>query len=95
DVSLLDFIVKTHKPASLAELINRFKDEARGRLNNILEIETAPLVSADFKSSSYSSIVDVQSSMQITNHLFRIVSWYDNEYGYALRTAELVQYIGQ
>jgi glyceraldehyde 3-phosphate dehydrogenase len=89
-VSLVDFVVQVEKPAS-AEDVNRvFKELAEGDLEGILGYTEEPLVSMDFKGDTRSSIVDGLSTMAMGGDLIKVVSWYDNEWGYSCRLADLV-----
>ncbi|HET8632229.1 MAG TPA: type I glyceraldehyde-3-phosphate dehydrogenase [Thermomicrobiales bacterium] len=89
-VSLVDFVAQIEKPAS-AEDVNRvFKEQAEGDLEGILGYTEEPLVSMDFKGDTRSSIVDGLSTMAIGGDLIKVVSWYDNEWGYSCRLADLV-----
>ncbi len=89
-VSIIDFVAETEEPAS-AETINRAFHEAAecDAMRGILGITDEPLVSADFRQDSRSSIVDALSTMTITDTMIKVVSWYDNEWGYSCRVADL------
>ena len=91
-VSVTDFICTVKKPASVQEINELFKKEATGKLKGILDVSDEQLVSMDFKGNSNSSIVDLPLTMANGN-LVKIVSWYDNEWGYACRLAEMSEYI--
>jgi glyceraldehyde 3-phosphate dehydrogenase len=88
-VSIVDFVVELEKPASVEELNAAFKAAAEGPLKGILGYCDEPLVSMDFKGDSHSSIIDAMSTMVMEGTMAKIVTWYDNEWGYSCRTADL------
>lgn len=95
-VSVVDFICQVKNPPASPEEINYiFKKVSKNeRFKNILGIEDAQLVSIDYKENSFSAIVDASLTMVIGN-LIKVVAWYDNEWGYACRLAEMAEYIGK
>ena len=88
-VSIVDFVVELEKAASVEEINNAFKEAAAGKLKGILDYTDLPLVSMDFKGNSHSSIIDGQSTMVMEGTMAKIVTWYDNEWGYSCRTSDL------
>ena len=92
-VSIVDFVATIEKPTSKEELNATFTEAANGALKGILGVTTGeygdPLVSMDFKGDSRSSIVDLPSNMVMGGTLVKVVTWYDNEWGYSCRTADL------
>ncbi len=92
-VSVVDFSAVVEKPTTKEELNNLFIECANGELKGILGVTTgeynAPLVSMDFKGDPRSSIVDLPSNMVMGGTLIKVVAWYDNEWGYSCRTADL------
>ncbi len=91
DVSLVDFVAVVQKPAP-AEVVNEaFKTAAAGPLKGILDYTDEPLVSVDFLHNPHSAIVDGLSTKVIDGHLVKILAWYDNEWGYSVRTADLAK----
>jgi len=94
-VSIVDFVCEVKKETS-AEEVNYIlkKNSEKEELRGILGIEDAPLVSSDYKGNSYSAVVDALSTM-VQGNLIKTLTWYDNEYGYACRLAELAEYIGK
>lgn len=92
-VSVIDLTVVLEKEASVDQLNEAFRAAAEGELKGILGYCTEPLTSIDFKGNPLSSIVDAQSTMVIGGNLAKIVSWYDNEYAYSCRVADLANYI--
>ncbi|BBM03418.1 ArsJ-associated glyceraldehyde-3-phosphate dehydrogenase [Microbulbifer sp. GL-2] len=94
NASLTDCVFEVERPTS-AEEVNQFlQDASEGELKNILGYEERPLVSVDYKTDPRSSIVDALSTMVVNGTQVKIYTWYDNEWGYANRTAELARMIG-
>jgi len=93
-VSITDFVCTVLKPTDEQEVNKLFIDAAAGALKEILATTDEPLVSMDFKGSSHSSIVDLPLTM-VKENLVKVVAWYDNEFGYACRLAEMGEYIGK
>ena len=94
--SLCDIVFITTKKVSKKKVNQCFKKAARSaRLKNILAVTDEPLVSADFIGSPYSAIVDLGLTKVIDSNLLKVVAWYDNEWGYSCRLADLVEYIGR
>jgi glyceraldehyde 3-phosphate dehydrogenase len=71
------------------------REAAEGKLKGILKYCTEPLVSVDFTGDSHSSIFDSMFTRTLDDNLAKILSWYDNEWGYSCRVVDLVQYIGE
>jgi glyceraldehyde 3-phosphate dehydrogenase len=92
-VSVIDLVVVLDKDASADQINEAFRAQAEGELKGILGFCTEPLVSIDFKGDSRSSIVDAESTMVIGGNLAKVVSWYDNEFGYSCRVADLANYL--
>ena len=92
-VSLADFICFVNKKTSVAEINNLFIKKAKEELKGILDVSAEPLVSMDFKGNVNSSIVDLPLTM-VKDNLVKVIAWYDNEWGYACRLAEMAEYIG-
>ena len=92
-VSVVDFSAIIEKPTTKEELNAAFIDAANGALKGILGVTTGeynqPLVSMDFKGDPRSSIVDLPNNMVMGGNLIKVVTWYDNEWGYSCRTADL------
>ena len=95
-VSVVDLVVNLKKKDVTVEEINAaLKEAAENELNGILGYCDKPLVSVDFKGDKRSSIVDARSTMVMSDGLVKVISWYDNEWGYAERTADLVNMISK
>jgi len=90
-VSIIDFVVETERPATVAEINQAFQTAAESEgLQGILGYSEEPLVSTDFRQDSRSAIVDGLSTMVMDGNLIKVVAWYDNEWGYSCRVADLV-----
>jgi glyceraldehyde 3-phosphate dehydrogenase len=88
-VSVCDFVATLERPATVQEINEAFRDAALESLRGILGYCDEPLVSSDFKGNPHSSIFDALSTMVIGGNLVKAVAWYDNEWGYACRVADL------
>ena len=93
--SLTDLTVCVKKGTSVEEVNDIFKKAAKGKLKNILAVEDGPLVLADFIGNPYSAIVDTQFTMVQNKNLVKVLAWYDNEWGYACRLAEMAEFVGK
>jgi len=95
NVSLIDLVVETEKSTSADDVNAALKKAAEGPLKGVLEYCSLPLVSHDFNGNPASSIVDALSTSVIGGNMVKVLSWYDNEWGYSNRILDLVQYIAQ
>jgi glyceraldehyde 3-phosphate dehydrogenase len=93
-VSLVDFVAEVEKPATKEDLLAAFDEAANSRMKGILGVSREPLVSMDFKGDSRSSIIDAESCQVMGGTMVKVVSWYDNEWGYSVRVADLAKRIG-
>ena len=96
-VSVVDFVATIEKPTTKEELNAAFVEASEGALKGILGVTTGdydqPLVSTDFKGDPRSSIVDLAYNMVMGGNLVKVVTWYDNEWGYSSRTADLAKLV--
>ena len=92
-VSVADFTAELKKPATTEELREVLRQAARKSLQGIMACEEDPLVSMDFKGDERSSIVDLEFTLVIRGNMAKVVAWYDNEWGYSCRVADLADYI--
>jgi glyceraldehyde 3-phosphate dehydrogenase len=92
-VSVVDLTVRTVKDTSYAEISAAMKKASETYLKGILAYTQDEVVSTDFVHSSHSSIFDQGSGIELNKRFFKLVSWYDNEWGYSCRVADLVKYI--
>ena len=95
NASLTDCVFEVERSTTVEEVNDLLRTAAEGELNGILGYETRPLVSMDFQTDPRSSIVDALSTMVINGTQVKIYAWYDNEWGYVNRVAELVQLVGR
>jgi glyceraldehyde 3-phosphate dehydrogenase len=93
NVSLVDVVMDLEKDATAEEVNRAFKDAANEELRGILEYCEEPLVSVDFRKNSNSSIVDAEYTKVIGGRMLKVLSWYDNEWGYSCRVRDLIKYI--
>ena len=93
-VSLVDLTVNVKKSTSTEEVNRVLKEAAEGPLKGILGYEERELVSVDFKGNSHSSTIDSLSTEVIGENLVKVLSWYDNEWGYSSRIVDLVKMVG-
>jgi len=92
-VSVNDLVVVTSRPVTREAANDAFKAAAAGPMKGLLGIVEEPLVSMDFKGDDRSSIVDGLSTMVTGENLLKVIAWYDNEWGYSCRVADLTSYI--
>jgi glyceraldehyde 3-phosphate dehydrogenase len=95
NVSLVDVVMHVEKETTSEEVNRAFKDAANEELRGILAYSEEPLVSVDFRGNSNSSIVDAEYTKVIDGRMVKILSWYDNEWGYSCRVRDLIKYIAQ
>lgn len=99
DVSIVDLVVELNADVTKEDINNALKEAADTSLKGILQYCDEPLVSMDFRGNKHSSIVDAQLTNVMKNEegrtLAKVVAWYDNEYGYALRVVDLVKFIAK
>ncbi|MGO8687930.1 MAG: type I glyceraldehyde-3-phosphate dehydrogenase [Candidatus Dormibacteria bacterium] len=93
DVSLVDLTVLLSKAATVDEVNAAFRAAAAGPLKGILGVSDEPLVSADYLHEPQSTVVDLLSTMAVGERLFKVLAWYDNEWGYSCRVVDLVGYV--
>ena len=95
NVSVVDLVAEVDQPAT-AEAVNAaFAAAESGRLNGILHLSTAPLVSIDFRGNPHSSIVDAAYTNVMDGNLVKVLSWYDNEWGYSSRCVDLIRLLAR
>jgi len=94
-VSVIDLVVELEKDTTAAEVNQKFKEAAEGSMQGVLGYTEEPLVSIDFKKDPRSSIIDALSTMMVGDNMLKVVSWYDNEWGYSNRIVDLADYIAK
>ena len=92
-VSVVDLVCELGKEATSEEINAAFKAAAENELKGILGYSEEPLVSIDYKQDERSSIIDGLSTMVMEGNMAKIVAWYDNEWGYSNRVAELISFV--
>jgi len=92
-VSIVDLTVNTEKSVTVESINAAFQAAADGPMQGILQVEHEELVSVDFKGNPYSSIVDAKSTLTMGDKFAKVFSWYDNEWGYSNRVADLINYM--
>jgi glyceraldehyde 3-phosphate dehydrogenase len=92
-VSVVDFTAELEKDASAEELNAAFRAAAAGPMKGILGVSDDPLVSSDFRGDARSSIIDAALTMSLGGNFVKVIAWYDNEWGYSCRVADLVKFM--
>lgn len=95
DVSVVDLSVDLEKAASVEEINGAFEEAASGELKGVLAVVHDQLVSSDFKTDPHSSIVDAPLTLVLGDRSAKVVSWYDNEWGFSCRMVDLVTYMAE
>ncbi|HXF42554.1 MAG TPA: type I glyceraldehyde-3-phosphate dehydrogenase [Pyrinomonadaceae bacterium] len=93
NVSLVDVVMNVEKETTVEEVNRVLKDAANEELRGILAFSEEPLVSIDFRGNPHSSIVDAENTKVIDGTAVKVLSWYDNEWGYSCRVRDLVKFI--
>ena len=94
-VSIVEFVVLLEKSTTAEGLNAKLREAAEGRLSGIMDVSDEPLVSMDLKGNEHSSIVDAGSTMVVDGNLAKVAAWYDNEWGYASRLADMTAFLGE
>lgn len=92
-VSIIDLVVDTEQSVTSESALEALSDAADGPLNGVLTVTHEPLVSTDFRGNPASSIVDAEMTMAIGDKMLKVLSWYDNEWGYSCRLSDVTAYI--
>ena len=92
-VSVVDFTAEVSRKTSVEEINDAFRKAAAGPMDGILGVSDEPLVSTDFRGDSRSSIIDAESTMVLGGTMVKVISWYDNEWGYSCRVADLIGFV--
>ncbi|XP_020211282.1 glyceraldehyde-3-phosphate dehydrogenase, cytosolic isoform X2 [Cajanus cajan] len=95
DVSVVDLTVRLEKPASYEDIKNAIKEESEGKLKGILGYTEDDVVSTDFVGDSRSSIFDAKAGIALSKNFVKLVSWYDNEWGYSSRVIDLLVHVAK
>ncbi|ODV58431.1 type I glyceraldehyde-3-phosphate dehydrogenase [Ascoidea rubescens DSM 1968] len=95
DVSVVDLTVNLEKPTSIAEINATVKAASEGKLKGVLGYTEDDVVSSDFLTDSRSSIYDAKAGILLTPTFVKLISWYDNEYGYSTRVIDLLEHVAK
>ena len=94
-VSVTDFVATLSRGVTVAEVNGAFREAASGPLKGILQYCEEPLVSSDFKGNPHSCIIDAPSTLVMQENMVKVLGWYDNEWGYSCRTADLCAFMAE
>jgi glyceraldehyde 3-phosphate dehydrogenase len=95
DVSVVDLTVDLQRGASVDGINQAFEEAASGSLRGVLSVRHEPLVSSDFRTDPHSSIVDAPLTLLLGDRSAKVVSWYDNEWGFSCRMVDLITYVAE
>jgi glyceraldehyde 3-phosphate dehydrogenase len=95
DVSVVDLVAEIEKNATVEEINAALKEAADGKMKGILAYSDEPLVSIDYLGNPHSSIVDGKSTMVMDGNLIKVLSWYDNEWGFSCRMIDLIKLVAK
>ena len=93
NVSVVDLVAEVEKPTSKEEVNAAMKKAADGSMRGILQYSEEPLVSVDFRKNAHSSILDAPYTSVLEGSMVKLLSWYDNEWGYSSRVVDLIRYV--
>lgn len=94
NVSLVDLVVDVEKSVTVEEVNRVFKQSSKQEMNGIIHYSEEPLVSIDYTTTDFSSIIDGLSTMVIDGNKIKVLAWYDNEWGYSKRVLDLTKLVG-
>ncbi|CAL2085314.1 glyceraldehyde-3-phosphate dehydrogenase A [Tenacibaculum sp. 190524A02b] len=92
DVSLVDLTFRTEKATSLKEILATLKEASEGSYKGIIGYTEDEVVSQDFVSEPKTSVIDADACLELNENFFKVISWYDNEFGYATKIVDLLEY---
>ena len=95
DVSIVDLVAELEQDVTADEVNEAFRAAANGSMKGILGVSDEPLVSVDYTGDPRSSVVDALSTSVMESRMVKVLSWYDNEWGYSSRVVDLVRYVGE
>jgi glyceraldehyde 3-phosphate dehydrogenase (phosphorylating) len=95
DVSVVDLVALTERSVTAEEINAAFKAASEGAMKGILAYTEDPVVSSDMLHNPHSSIVDAQMTKVLDGNLVKVISWYDNEWGYSCRVVDLIEFLAQ
>jgi glyceraldehyde 3-phosphate dehydrogenase len=94
-VSVIDFVADLKQEVTVEKVNQALRAAAEGPLRGIMEYCEEELVSMDFKGSTYSTSIDALSTMVIGGNMVKVIAWYDNEWGYSCRLADLAAFVAK
>ncbi len=95
DVSVVDLTVRTEKPTSYAHIKEAFKKASEGAYSGVISYTEDSVVSQDYVSDPHTCNFDAGAGMALNDNFFKLIAWYDNEYGYSAKLVELAQYVSK
>src|SRR5678815_525816 len=95
DGSLVDLTFETERPASVEQINNAMREAANSSMKNIIEYTEDPIVSIDVVGNPHSAVFDSQCTMALGDKFFKVIAWYDNEFGYSGRMVDVLRMIGR
>lgn len=95
DVSVVDLTVELNSVATYADICAEMKAQSQGALKGVLGYTEEPLVSCDFRGEACTSVFDVEAGMALDSTFIKVVSWYDNEWGYSNKCLEMVRVVAK
>ncbi|PWY91598.1 glyceraldehyde-3-phosphate dehydrogenase [Aspergillus sclerotioniger CBS 115572] len=93
NVSMIDLTISTEKPTSISEIISAFRIASKSSMAGVLRVTDEELVSTDYNGSPYSAIIDAPACAELNSQFFKIMAWYDNEWGYSNRLLDLAVHV--
>merc|ERR1712039_1163842 len=93
DVSVVDLTVRLEKPCKYDDIVASVKEAADGPMKGVLDYTDEEVVSADFISCPHSSVFDIKAGISLSDNFVKLVTWYDNEWGYSNRMIDLALYM--
>lgn len=93
NVSCVDLTVRLKKSTDYKAIVEKYREVSQGELKGIVGFTEEEIVSSDLMSSTFSSVFDANAGIQLTDNFFKLISWYDNEFGYATRLVDLAAHI--
>ena len=95
DVSVVDLTCRLEKPATYEEIKAAIKEAANGSMKGILDYTEDDVVSSDFLGDPHTSIFDAKAGIALNDNFVKLVSWYDNEWGYSNKVVDLIQHMAK
>ena len=93
NVSCVDLTVRLQKETDYKSIVEKYREVSEGEMKGIIGYTEDEVVSNDFMTSTYSSVFDAKAGIELNSKFYKLISWYDNEFGYATRLIDLANYI--